>query len=238
MSFIDDDTTRRLWGSFSGLINAIKMVLRDDFDKKIRNIIFDLGNVLWDIDISLSVRAFARLGLTGLKETDIHPNNIGLFLDLEIGAITNAEFWAGLSKFNPTRQVSEAELSAAWNLLLLPIDFRRYELLDRLHNNYNVYLLSNTNLPHREYFLTRFFVENPAGREFESYFDRCFYSDAMHLRKPDPRIYSQLLEQAGIRAEESLFIDDNAPNLVGANEVGLHTYHLKKPEKIFNLFFE
>ena len=47
----------------------------------------------------------------------------------------------------------------------------------------------------------------------------------MHLEKPEPEIYQAVLDQAGIRAEETLFIDDNEPNLAAAAELGFRTLH-------------
>lgn len=212
------------------------MKLKNTLCNKIENIIFDFGNVLLDIDINLSVRAFEHLGLTDMNHQDIHPHNAGIFLDLELGNITNQEFIEKLKGYATGIKPSDIELYYAWNMLLLPYDFKRFELLNELKKNYNIYLLSNTNLPHREYFIQKFNAENPENRNFESYFKQCFYSDAMHLRKPDPEIYIETLKQAGIKADTTLFIDDNEHNLVGARKVGLSTYHLVKPETIFNLF--
>ena len=58
----------------------------------------------------------------------------------------------------------------------------------------------------------------------------------MHLRKPDPAIYRTALEQAGIAADETLFIDDNRPNTDAAERVGIHAWHLAAPTTIHDLF--
>lgn len=214
------------------------MKLKNPDFKHIKNIIFDFGNVIIDIDVNLTVRAFEQLGLYKLNEQDIHPLNTGIFLDLELGHITNEKFIEELKGFAVNSNLSDMALYYAWNMLLLPYDFKRFELIDKLRDKYNVYLLSNTNLPHREYFIQKFNAENPANRTFESYFDKCFYSDAMHLRKPDTAIYAQVLSEAGIEAHTTLFVDDNAPNILGARQAGLEAYHLVKPETIFDLFIK
>lgn len=205
----------------------------------VRNIIFDFGGVLLDIDIRLTINAFGAFGLNALKADEIHPHNAGVFLQLELGNITEEQFIRTLQSYVPAgRPVPDREqLLGVWNALLLPYDWRRFELLDRLRESgYGIFLLSNTNLPHRQYFIDRFNRENPAGRTFESYFDRCFYSDAMHLRKPEPEIYLAALREAGIRAGETLFIDDNKPNTDAAAKLGIQAFHLAAPSTVFDIF--
>lgn len=214
------------------------MPLQSTPTPRIRNILFDLGGVLLDIDIPLTINAFRKLGLTGLKSDEIHPQNAGAFLQLELGNITEEQFIQTLQSYVsagipiPTPE----QLLDAWNALLLPYDWQRFELLDRLRKSgYKLFLLSNTNLPHRQYFTQKFDRENPAGRTFESYFDQCFYSDAMHLRKPAPEIYLTTLREAGIQASETLFIDDNQSNTDAAAKLGIHTFHLAPPATVFDI---
>lgn len=215
------------------------MQLRPIFATDIRNLIFDFGGVLLDIDIQRTITAFQKLGLTDLHHEEIHPQNRGIFLELELGQLTTAEFVAQLQQCVPSgqRKPSAEELLVAWNALLLDYDWRRFELLDALRQSgYRLFLLSNTNQPHRECFVERFNRENPAGRTFESYFEECFYSDAMHLRKPDEAIYRAVLEQAGLEPGQTLFIDDNRPNTEGAERVGMRTVHLASPRTVLDLF--
>lgn len=210
------------------------MKLKYDKGHKIKDIIFDFGGVLLDIDVPKTVEAFQRLGLSGLSMSDIHPHNSGAFLALELGEISTEEFWAYLVSHS-AEGTTEADVLEAWNALLCEYDMRRFELLDKLKaQGYGLYLLSNTNLPHRQFFMDKF--QTLQGRGLESYFDQCFYSDQMHLRKPDVRIYSQTLEQSGLDPHTTIFIDDNLHNLAGAHQVGLHTIHLQQPTTVLDLF--
>ena len=205
----------------------------------IRNIIFDFGGVLLDINIQLTINAFRELGLTGMKSDEIHPQNAGVFLQLELGDITEEQFIRTLQSYVPAGMPipDREQILHAWNTLLLPYDWRRFQLLDQLRESgYKIFLLSNTNLPHRLHFIDRFDRENPGGRDFESYFDRCFYSDAMHLRKPEPEIYLTALRKAGIQARETLFIDDNKPNTDAAAKLGIQAFHLAAPSTVFDIF--
>ena len=214
------------------------MKLIDPQFANVENIIFDFGGVITDIDVTITVNAFKKLGLTGFRVEDIHPDNTGIFLQLELGEISDDDFFMAMQRYAAPGTVPPctADIRDAWNALILNFDLRRFELLDKLRQNYRVYLLSNTNLPHREYFINKFARESSVGRTFESYFDRCFYSDAMNMRKPDPEIYREVLRELNLPSEKTLFVDDNAPNLVGAREVGLHTYHMTKDRSILKMF--
>ncbi|MFI3322762.1 MAG: HAD family phosphatase [Rikenellaceae bacterium] len=194
-------------------------------EKPIENIIFDFGGVILDIDISLAVKAFNRLGVDNIRQADIHPETKSFFLDLEVGAISDDQFLEEIRKIYPkAREVSDEKMWSAWNEILLEFTKERFELIKELNKHYNVYLLSNTNHPHRVFWCEKF--EKEFGEPFESYFKKCYYSDELGCRKPDAIIYQKVLEDAGIEAEKSLFIDDNMINFSGATEVGLNWYHL------------
>lgn len=47
--------------------------------------------------------------------------------------------------------------------------------------------------------------------------------------------FKEVLERSGLQAMETLFIDDNLANIVGAQKVGLQTIHLQKPQTILDL---
>lgn len=212
------------------------MRLIKELDGGIDNIIFDLGNVLMDIDVSLTLKKFIEIGVTDLVSDDIHPHQSGCFLDIETGHISPEEFIAQIKERYPKAQaVNEELIFGAWNALLLPFDMERFKMLDELRKNYKLYILSNTNLPHRRVFLETF-RQQSGGREFESYFDKCYYSDALLMRKPDREIYDYVIKDAAIDASRSLFIDDNACNFSGAEEAGLKCYHLKKGDRVLDLF--
>ncbi|MEG1607910.1 MAG: HAD family phosphatase [Mucinivorans sp.] len=209
--------------------------------RDVKNIIFDFGGVLLDIDIQLSLNAFAKLGLTGLERSSIHPNNRGIFLESEIGAISDSEFFDSLSGMFTcsSAQPSREELEKAWCALLLPFNWANFELLDSLRvSGYKLFLLSNTNSPHHLCFERNFAMTNPWGRTFDSFFDRVFYSDVLCLRKPGREIYQRVLDITSIEPTETLFIDDNEPNLVEPALLGLHVHHLIPSQTVHELFVE
>lgn len=212
------------------------MRLIKSLDQGIDNIIFDLGNVLMDIDISLTLDKFREIGITDLVSDDIHPYQRGCFLDIETGHITSEQFIEQIRERYPqAKSIDEQLIWGAWNALLLPFEMERFELLRSLRKNYKIYLLSNTNLPHRVEYLETFRRQS-GGTEFESYFDKCYYSDAMLMRKPDREIYDFVVKDAGIDPTRTLFIDDNACNFSGAEEAGMKYYHLAKGNRVLDLF--
>jgi putative hydrolase of the HAD superfamily len=210
------------------------MKLKSSFDPAIKNIVFDLGGVIVDIDIARTLDAFARLDIRGLQPENIHPRQTGFFLEYELGNLTNEAFTAAIRDRYDCTGVTDETIRAAWNALLLDPDPAQFALLDGLRPHYRVFLLSNTNPWHIERLSERY--RALTGGDFESHFDACFYSHRLHLRKPDRRIYEAVIAAAGIEPSKTLFIDDNAGNFTGAVETGLQVYHLTLLEKIFALF--
>lgn len=212
------------------------MRLIPQLDNGIDNIIFDLGNVLMDINVSLTIDKFKEIGITDLVTDDIHPHQKGCFLHIETGHITPDEFIAQIREQYPQAvSIPEEKIWEAWNALLLPFDMERFEMLTKLRENYNIYLLSNTNLPHRRCFL-KTFKEQSGGVEFDSFFDKAYFSDELLMRKPDQEIYDHVVAELGIDPSRSLFIDDNDCNFSGAEAAGLKWFHLKKGMNIAELF--
>ncbi len=193
--------------------------------KAVKNIIFDLGNVIIDLDIDrtwLSLKHWLGDDFeTKLK--DVSPDN-DIFIQFEIGKISEEAF------FETLRELIDAPLSIkvlkeAWNAMLLQIPPQRFDMLSQLKELYNVFLLSNTNKTHVDwvdgYLRT---VYNFTIQDFdERYFHKPYYSHLIHLRKPDTDIYEYVLKDAQLNADETLFIDDNAHNIEGAKKVGLQT---------------
>jgi putative hydrolase of the HAD superfamily len=208
-----------------------------DYLSGIRNILFDLGNVLIDIDIPRTLDAFARLGIDGLDPSAIHPHQRGFFQDYELGTISEAEFVRAIRESHACERATDAQIRDAWCALLTDIDPARFEMLERLRGDYRLLVLSNTNTLHIAR-VRQMACKALNGRTFESYFERCFYSHELHLRKPDPTIYRRVIAAAGIVPEQTLFIDDNACNLPSAAAEGLKTHHLTAGQTVIELFEE
>jgi putative hydrolase of the HAD superfamily len=201
----------------------------------IKNIIFDLGGVLLDIDTTKTNAAFEQLGVKDFKNNYTLNKADALFDNLETGAITDEEFYNGIRKISQLPLKNEA-IRDAWNALLL--NFRQESLrhLEQLAGKYNLYLLSNTNSIHYTAFHNSFTAET-GRKNFDDYFTKAYYSQQIGLRKPEKEIYSFVLQDAGIAASETVFIDDLLKNIEGAASVGIQTHHLLAHERIEHLQF-
>jgi epoxide hydrolase-like predicted phosphatase len=198
----------------------------------IQNIIFDLGGVILDLDSKRMNDRFHKLGVKDFERYFTLKEQTGFFEDLELGLITSEEFCERL------RQAAEVELDdrvieATWNLILKDFKKERMEFLENISKEYKIFLFSNTNSIHAECFEKR--CVEQMGKSLESYFDAVFYSHGLHLRKPDKMAFEEVLLQAGLHAEETLFIDDNAANIYGAQKAGLQTILLQSPQTILDL---
>lgn len=184
----------------------------------IKNIIFDLGGVLINLDPSLTHRAFEKAGAKVAEHfTFTHQHT--LIQEFEVGKMEVGEFrqmFCGI--FNTA--MHETEFDSAWNAMLLDIPGERLELLRRLKQQYNIYLLSNTNFLHHafiiEYLRVHHGIEN-----FDAMFHKAYYSHTLGLRKPDEAIYRHVLNENNLNPSETLFFDDNAANIEGAKAVGV-----------------
>jgi glucose-1-phosphatase len=193
--------------------NSLKMT-------KIKNLIFDLGNVIIDLDME---RTFAQLrhylgadygaALKNLFDKDV-------FIEYEIGNISETEFLHHLRAV-ADMPVGIGQLRDAWNALLLDIPFQRLEMLERLKQKYQVFLLSNTNDSHlyyvHGYLKTVYGIENFEER----FFHRPYYSHLLGLRKPNRDIYEFVLKDAQLNPAETMFFDDMLVNVKGAQSVGI-----------------
>jgi putative hydrolase of the HAD superfamily len=192
-----------------------------DFNKMdIKNIIFDLGNVLIDLEIDRTWQSLKHL----LGDIPAISADDDLFIQYEIGKISEASFFNQLREMADT-PLSIRQLQEAWNAMLLGIKPLRFPMLSRLKEKYNLYVLSNTNETHLNYvdgYLKVIYKMDIQMFE-NQYFIKPYYSHIINLRKPNTDIYEYVLQDAGLKAGETLFIDDNTHNIEGAKKVGLRT---------------
>ena len=156
-----------------------------------------------------------------------------LFENLETGKITDEQFYDKLIEAS-NLPIDKSDIRNAWNAMLL--EFREESLvkLEELADRYNIYLLSNTNHIHWLAF-DQLFKERAGKDSLDDYFKKAWYSHKIGYRKPNADIYEYVLKDAGILAEDTLFIDDSINNIEAAQQLGIHTHHLIAGERIENL---
>jgi HAD superfamily hydrolase (TIGR01509 family) len=193
---------------------------------KIKNIIFDLGAVLLNLDMLRTEAAFAALIGDRKMHTEIQTQLFEkkLFSKFETNEVKEEEFIETLRLVCP-HPVNEKQIRTAWSSMLLDFPVQRIEMLKKLKSEgYKLYLLSNINSIHLQDVYTNFYAEH-GDIDFDALFDKPYYSHLIGRRKPDKETYQFVLEDAGLEAVNTLFIDDNADNISGAREVGLQTIH-------------
>lgn len=200
--------------------------------KTIRNIIFDLGGVVLNIDPQLTVDAFHNLGWKDFYEDDNQSLSKELFFNLEKGNSSPEVFRDNVRKMI-VNQKDDNEIDLAWTAMILDIPADRVRYLEELKKNYKLYLLSNTNEIHRIKFHKNF--ETDFGYSFYDLFERNFYSHEMGMRKPNPQIYLQALKEANLVPEETLFIDDMEENIDAAKTTGMKVLHIQPGTLMENL---
>lgn len=192
---------------------------------RVKNIIFDLGGVIIDIDYNLAAKAFKDLGIVDFDNFYSKAKQSTLFDDFEKGFISNEDFRMQLRSYLPS-SITDLQIDNAWNAMLLGIPASRIDFIQQIAAKYRIFLLSNTNRIHIEAF-TIYNDEKFGNGYFESIFEYCYFSSDIGMRKPDAEIFEFVLSENGLLKEETIFIDDSIQHIDGALKIGLHAELLK-----------
>ena len=192
----------------------------------IKNLIFDLGNVLYDIDFKKMHAAFVSIGIEGIDKYFTLNKSHKLFLDLEMGFVNEQKFYEGVRALVNLPLTNE-QIKFAWNAILVGFRKNSIDWVKQNNSQYTTFLYSNTNQIHQDHFIAEF-ESKVATYPFVSLFKTPYYSHEMGMRKPDPASFTYIVEKEGLVAAETLFIDDNEPNIIAAASVGLQVLHLKE----------
>ncbi len=197
----------------------------------IKNIIFDFGNVLIDLDIEKTTTELSKFVPQRVPEHLRKHLDETLFNVYEVGGMSEQEFVDAL-RYHAINPATQQEIIDAWNAMLIGIPAHRFDFLKSL-SDYRIFLLSNTNATHLAWVDVHLQREhNMKMADFDAYFEKAYYSHLIQLRKPGTEIYEFVLKDAGLSASETLFIDDNAENIAGAKAAGLQTIHLGVQEEV------
>lgn len=202
-------------------------------ERELKNIIFDFGGVLVDLDRQAVFDAFQKLGAQQIERWN--KFNQDPFVALENGTCTEAEFYQQLRELADLRpEISDEALANAWNSMLVRIPKRRLEALLRLRQRYRIFLLSNTNSIHWDYSAQHLF--SIMGLTAQDYFDHIYLSYELHLQKPDAAIFQCVLDREGLKPSETIFIDDLEANCATARDLGMHTFTPSEADDWMPLF--
>lgn len=199
----------------------------------IKNIIFDLGGVVIDLDRQRCIDSFARIGFTQAAEliSCYHPS--GLLDSFERGHISLDELCDTIrTDYGVT--ASNSEICSAYSDFLLGIPLEKLRLIESLkERGFKIYALSNINeavMP----CVRRLFEGD--GKTMDFYFDKKYLSFEMKCAKPDIEIYQMVIADSGIVPEQTLFIDDSTANIEVGAQLGLQVYLAEAFEDYSHLF--
>jgi len=203
--------------------------------KNIKNIIFDYGNVIFNLDFAKGQKAWEALGITNANEFYGHKLQDPVFDAFERGDIPPAEFRNHIRKKINNLQLTDAQIDHAWNAMLLGIPQGNHQLLLRLKGKYRTFLLSNINAIHYDYIMN--YLKNDFGFDGNDHlFEKTYYSHLTGKRKPEPAIFEQVLKENDLNPAETLFIDDSPQHIEGAKKLGIQTYLMTAPDTIQKFF--
>ncbi len=194
-----------------------------------KNIIFDFGNVLFDLDLPRIGQHFqAYWGEKALAARD-KLNAAKVFELYETGGLSTEEFVNDL-RFAVEPYLTEEQVINAWNSVFLGMPGERFDMLTRLREHYNVFLLSNINDLHARW-IDDYMLREHGFSDFQTqFFDGVYYSHLIRLRKPDREIYEYVLADAELEPRETVFFDDLEENVEAARALGIQGI-LKRPEE-------
>ncbi len=201
----------------------------------IKNIVFDFGNVLLDIDYT---KSYDRL--TQLLGYDANPavapaTVVKAMNEYEMGKITMETFLWNLQQLATKEMPQGRELIDAWNDMLVALPEAHFDFLLRLRQKYNVYLLSNTNEIHLDW-VYRYLKNTYQIMDWDTrFFTKTYYSHLVRMRKPNDDIYAYVQQDATLEPCETLFFDDILANLDAPAKLGWMIYHHDPSDSIIDV---
>jgi putative hydrolase of the HAD superfamily len=201
----------------------------------IQNIVFDWGGVITNIDHDLTITAFMNLGMSNFHEYFTHAYQNKLFRDFEVGSISAKEMRQELRQAL-NNNVSDKDIDDAWCQMLLETPKINIEILKLLKSEFNLYLLSNTNEIHATYYNNK--LQKEYNILFPSLFLKAYYSHTTGMRKPNSDIFEFILHDAGMKAKETLFIDDTEVNIDTADKLGFHSFFVQNKMRMKDIFIK
>jgi len=196
---------------------------------KIKTLIFDFG----DVFINLDKQGAMKNALELFKVDELPDELVSINTLYEQGLISTEEFLEFYTENFPN--LSQLQIIEAWNFILKDFPAHRLDFLKQLahEGKYKLILLSNTNDLHISWIAQNVTFYN----EFKSLFDVFYLSHEIQLRKPNTDIYTFVLTENSLKAEECLFIDDTKDNTDTASKLGIHVWNIDETkEDIINLF--
>lgn len=196
----------------------------------IKNLIFDLGGVILNIDFQLTISAFHKMGIQNINELFSAYSQNEFFNDFDKGLINPDEFRKEIRK-RLSDNFSDEQIDEAWNAMLLDFPTQNINFLLSVKSKYRTFLLSNTNAIHFPIY-NKQLNDKYHIPHLSLLFEKAYYSYLEGLRKPDIEIFEKVLLENKLMPEETLFIDDSTHNTATAEKLGINTITLESPKTL------
>jgi glucose-1-phosphatase len=194
---------------------------------KYKNIIFDLGAVILNIDFQRTIDAFIALGISNFDTIFSATVQSDLFDKFDKGLITSKKFRKDLIAFSG-KQISDKDFDFAWNAMIIDFPENRINYIQELRKQYSIFLLSNTNAIHYPIY-NSLLSKNFGISDISTLFSNTYLSFQVGMRKPQLEIFHLVLDENSLNPSETLFVDDNEENIIAAQKIGIKSYLLKSP---------
>lgn len=190
--------------------------------KDIKNVIFDLGGVLVDLDIDRCTAAFRQLGMNRVADL-INPCYPAEMIGrLERGDLSFHEACDAMRKLDGQYDVTDAQIAGAYGAFLAGVPVWKLRQVERLRGaGIRTYVLSNNNPASMEVIRGEFTAD---GHTMDDYFDKVYLSYELRELKPSEAIFRKVIADSGIIPAQTLFIDDGRKNVEAAQALGFAVY--------------
>lgn len=191
---------------------------------KIKNIIFDLGGVVIDLQRRMAVDALDRLGIKDASALLGEYEQKGPFLMLEKGDISSSELYDILLP-HCAEGTTCSDIRDAFEEFLREIPVERLRMLDSLKDKgYRMYVLSNTNPIMYNHWIDNAFRND--GKSINDYFHGIVTSFQERMCKPDPALFKKVIDRYDLNPDETIMLDDSEANVKAARSVGLNAIRI------------
>lgn len=203
--------------------------------KGIDVIIFDLGNVLIDLDYPRVIRRFSEVAKKNQQELEKLVVNASVLQKFEIGQIDPKEFRMRINALLGA-DMKEREFEEIWNSMLKSISRERMNKVLKIGKRFDTFILSNTNMIHEMAF-DEMILEETGRFSFRDFVKDVYYSHEMGMRKPNLDCYNFVIDDIGIYSSRMLFLDDRLDNVQAAQRAGMQAIQILNPDKQINEIF-
>ena len=198
-------------------------------------IIFDLGNVLIDLDYPKIIQEFKKVANKNQDNIRKLVMDSKVLNKFETGQIEPERFLAAVNQILDTN-LSEDEFEQIWNSMLKSISKERMDKVLKIGKRFDTYILSNTNITHELAFEAM--VVDATGKDsIRDFVKEAYFSHEVGMRKPNADIYEFVIDDISNYASRMLFLDDRLDNVEAARVAGMKAMQIFHPDKQLNELF-